>query len=84
MAELLNREKVSPYVGTFRRRMQLVCDNCIRTCGSPWPEETRYSFNVLGGDSGKTMELYFGRPIVWSHNGEVPEYLTLMGGLLVN
>ena len=24
MAELLNREKVSPYVGTFRRRMQLV------------------------------------------------------------
>ncbi|UQT48047.1 hypothetical protein M5E87_25525 [Flavonifractor plautii] len=36
------------------------------------------------GDSGKTMELYFGRPIVWSHNGEVPEYLTLMGGLLVN
>ena len=28
------------------------------------------------------MELYFDRPIVWSHNGEVPEYLTLMGGLL--
>jgi len=24
MAELLNREKVSPYVGTFHRRMQLV------------------------------------------------------------
>ena len=44
----------------------------------------RYSFNALGGDSGKTMELYFGRPIVWSHNGEVLEYLTLMGGLLVN
>ena len=48
------------------------------------PEEMRYSFNALGGDSGKTMELYFGRPIVWSHNGEVPEYLPLMGGLLVN
>ena len=31
------------------------------------------------GDSGKTMELYFGRPIVWSHNGEVPEYLTAHG-----
>ena len=25
------------------------------------------------------MELYFGRPIVWSHNGEVPEYLTSHG-----
>jgi len=24
MAELLNRGKVSPYVGTFHRRMQLV------------------------------------------------------------
>lgn len=43
------------------------------------PEEMRYSFNALGGDSGKTMELYFGRPIVWSHNGEVPEYLTSHG-----
>ena len=30
------------------------------------------------------MELYFGRPIVWSHNGYVPVYLTLMGVFLVN
>lgn len=43
----------------------------------------RYSVDALGGDLSETMEQYFQRPIRWSRNGEVPEYLTLVGGLLV-
>ena len=76
MAELLNREKVSPYVGTFRRRMQLV-RQLHQDMREPLAGGDALFLQRPWGDSGKTMELYFGRPIVWSHNGEVPEYLTL-------
>lgn len=47
------------------------------------PERMRYSIEALGGDLSETMERYFQRPIRWSRNGEVPDYLTLVGGLLV-
>ena len=29
------------------------------------------------------MERYFRHPLVWSRRGEIPEYLTLVGGLLL-
>lgn len=60
-------------------------DDCTRPEGKPCRNlsEMRYSIDALGGDIGKTMKTYFHRPIVWIQNGEVPEYLTLMGGLLL-
>ena len=86
MAELLDREKKLPHALVLSAGGCSLCgDECTRPCGSPCrkPGEMRYSIDALGGDIGKTMELYFHRPIVWSHRGEVPAYLTLMGGLLV-
>ena len=52
-------------------------------CGSCTRQGMRYSIEALGGDLSETMERYFQRPIRWSRNGEVPDYLTLVGGLLV-
>ena len=62
-----------------------LCSSCTRPKGKPCrrPEKMRYSIDALGGDISETMERYFQRPICWSRNGEVPDYLTLVGGLLV-
>lgn len=60
-------------------------DNCARPHGAPCrnPERMRRSIESLGGDLTKAMELYFHRSIAWAKNGEIPSYLTLIGGLLL-
>ncbi|MCI7472596.1 MAG: DUF2284 domain-containing protein [Clostridiales bacterium] len=62
------------------------CERCGKADGMPCraPERLRYSIEALGGDVGKTMEKYLQKPIRWIRNGTVPEYLTLVGGLLMN
>ncbi|MGI6028893.1 MAG: DUF2284 domain-containing protein [Candidatus Heteroscillospira sp.] len=60
-------------------------NNCTRPRGEPCckPNEMRYSIDALGGDMSETMERYFQKPILWIKNGEIPDYLTLVGGLLL-
>ena len=65
------------------------CDLCGNDCMRPKgeqcrnPQAMRYSIESLGGDVEKTMELYFHRSIVWIGKETFPEYLTLVGGLLL-
>lgn len=62
-----------------------LCRFCARKHGVPCyqPHRMRPSIEALGGDVGKTLERYLGKTIRWTRPDEVPEYLTLVGGLLI-
>lgn len=62
-----------------------LCERCTRQDGRPcrYPDKMRHSLDALGGDISKTMEMYFDKPILWIKDGKTPEYLTLVGGLLI-
>lgn len=62
-----------------------LCETCQRSQGKPCirPDELRYSIEALGGDVGETMSRYFDKPILWIENGKRPDYLMLVGGLLL-
>lgn len=47
------------------------------------PEHLRYSIEALGGDVEGCLRRYFHMPILWGRDGKAPEYLVLVGGLLV-
>lgn len=61
------------------------CAKCTRPEGLPCrqPHKMRHSIEALGGDVGKTGELYFNHPLLWIKDGEMPAYLTLICGLLL-
>lgn len=82
---LLKMERDTPGSLALSAGSCSLCGSCTRPEGIPCrePERMRYSIEALGGDLSETMERYFQRPIRWSRNGEVPDYLTLVGGLLV-
>lgn len=63
-----------------------LCPVCAKAEGKPcrMPDKMRHSIEALGGDVGKTAELYFGYPILWIEEDKVPAYMTLMGGILYN
>lgn len=48
------------------------------------PELVRPSLESYGFDLGKTATELFGFPLVWGHDGKLPEYLTLICGLFHN
>ena len=56
-----------------------------RTQGVPcWqPQRMRPSIEALGGDVSLTLERYLGKTLRWTREGERPETLTLVGGLLL-
>lgn len=56
---------------------------CSRLVGEACrhPELVRPSLESYGFDLGKTATELFGFPILWSSNGQLPEYLTLICGL---
>ena len=86
MGMLLRLERESPHsLALSAGGCDLCGGDCTRSGGMPCrrPDEMRYSIDALGGDLSKTMERYFGRPILWIQNGKAPDYLTLAGGLLV-
>jgi hypothetical protein len=43
----------------------------------------RYSIESLGGDVGLTAERYLGQPLLWIKDGILPDYLMLVGALLL-
>lgn len=61
------------------------CDRCEKAQGRPCrqPEHLRYSIEALGGDVEGCLRRYFHMPILWGRDGKAPEYLVLVGGLLV-
>ena len=62
-----------------------LCTPCTRPSGRPCqkPEQMRYSIESLGGDVGLTASRYFGYPLQWIRKGVLPDYLMLVGGLLI-
>lgn len=61
------------------------CPVCSRKEGLPCrhPEQMRCSIESLGGDVGKTAQDYFHKPILWMEGNIAPDYLMLVGGLLL-
>lgn len=60
------------------------CKTCARQQGNPCmkPEYMRHSIESLGGDVGKSIELYFGEKIEWITEGRLPDHFFLLGALL--
>lgn len=60
------------------------CEDCACAHGLPcrFPDKIRYSVESIGGDVVKLMRDAFHTEILWAQNGHLPEYLTLVGGLL--
>ena len=59
--------------------------NCTRREGKPCrdPEHLRHSLESLGGDVGRTASELLDTPLLWSSEGRLPEYLTLVAALLL-
>lgn len=85
LAELLALEQAEPGSRVLACGSCNACTDCTRSQGMPCrnPQQLRPSIESLGGDVTKTAEHYFGRPLLWVQNGVAPDYLTLVGGLLV-
>ncbi len=59
---------------------------CTRQSGLPCrhPDKVRPSLEAYGFDVGLTLSELFGIKLLWSEDGYIPEYLTLVGGLFHN
>ncbi|WP_037373232.1 DUF2284 domain-containing protein [Anaerovorax odorimutans] len=63
-----------------------LCENCEKLNGNPciYPDKMRYSIESLGGNVGKTCSKLLGIELVWCEEEKLPEYFTLVSGLLTN
>ncbi len=61
------------------------CADCTRSGGEACrhPDRQRHSIESLGGDVSETAIRYFGRPLLWVQDGAAPDYLMMVGGLLL-
>lgn len=82
LAQLLEEEKDGTLVLSAGKCD--ACEKCARENNLPCrkPDKMRYSIESLGGDVVKTAEKYLGKPLLWIKDGKVPEYLTLVFGVL--
>lgn len=86
MAELLEQELFIPDSFALSAGTCILCgDHCTRPEGKPCrkPEQMRYSIEALGGDVAKTAEYFLHKPILWIRDNVLPDYLMLVGGLLL-
>ena len=89
--KLLYRDKLQQWErDTPDSRMLLAgtcdeCEACENTQGRPCkkPELLRYSIEALGGDVEGCLQQYFHMPMLWGRAGKAPDYLVLVGGLLL-
>lgn len=89
--KLLYRDKLQQWErDTPDSRMLLAgtcheCEACEKTQGRPCkkPELLRYSIEALGGDVEGCLQQYFHMPMLWGRAGKAPDYLVLVGGLLL-
>lgn len=86
MEELLELERTIPGSFALSCGTCRICgDHCTRPEGKPcrMPEKMRHSIESLGGDVAKTAEHYLHKPILWIKDNVLPDYLMLVGGLLL-
>ncbi|MBO7668676.1 MAG: DUF2284 domain-containing protein [Firmicutes bacterium] len=60
-------------------------NGCTRPAGRPCrdPGHLRHSLESLGGDVGRTAAELLDTPMLWSSEGRLPEYHTLVAALLL-
>ena len=83
--ELLALEKQNPGSLALACGSCRLCESCARAAGEPCrhPDKVRPSIESLGGDVSETALRYFNRPLLWVKDGVAPDYLMLVGGLLL-
>lgn len=62
------------------------CKPCKLQSGEPCvhPLSMAYSFEALGIDVGALVDVYFDYPLLWYQKHELPEYTSVVCGLLTN
>ena len=85
LAELLELEKATPGSMALSCGTCKACAVCARKNGKPCcqPVQMRHSIEALGGDVDETARRFFGKPLLWVKDGVAPDYLMLVGGLLL-
>ncbi len=86
MEELYAMEQVRPGSMLLSAGSCTLCNgDCTRLCAQSCrkPDKLRYSIEALGGDVAETAKNYLQKPLLWIKNGKAPDYLTLVGGLLL-
>jgi len=75
--------KYGKYISTGSCRL---CKPCKCKIGQPCanPETKTYSYEALGIDVGTLVELYFKSKLLWYKRGQLPEYTSIVCGLLSN
>lgn len=83
--EMMELEKEIPGSMMLAAGNCSICKECSKGCGEPcrFPEKMRYSIESLGGNVGKTAKDYLDLKIKWIKDGQMPDYLLRVGGLLL-
>jgi len=76
-------EKCGTYISTGSCRL---CKRCklLDEKGCSHPSSMAYSFEALGINVESLVNCYFEHPLLWYHEGIVPEYTAIVCGLLTN
>jgi len=61
-----------------------ICSRCAGLDGEPcrFPHRMRHSIESQGGDARKIFPELFGFPLQWYTGGKMPDYLSMIGGIL--
>lgn len=83
--ELWSLEKEHPGSISLSAGSCHLCQNCGRPEGKPCSDAAhmRYSIESLGGNVGKTCSQLLSIRLIWSQEGKLPEYYTLVSALLL-
>ncbi len=76
----------SEYGGYISTGSCRLCKPCKCKSGLPCahPNRMTFSFESLGIDVGQLVNAYFDRPLLWYKSGVLPEYTSVVCGLLTN
>jgi len=80
------REMASRYGKYISTGSCRLCKPCKCKIGQPCakPEEKTYSYEAMGIDVGALVERYFTNKLLWYKRGQLPEYTSIVCGLLSN
>lgn len=86
LKELLEQESRHPGSLALSAGHCTLCgEHCSRAGGRACRQQNklRFSIEALGGDVAKITEQCFGRPLQWAAKGKTPDYMMLIGALLL-
>jgi len=76
-------QKYGKYISTGSCRLCKPCKCKIeQPCSNP--EKKTYSFEAMGIDVNNLVELYFKSKLLWYRQGQLPEYTSIVCGILSN